>query len=84
MISKGRITSFTIGSTSVPVVMINMSQCDVSSPESLIPVGYFYDEPTDSGMNDMACDYLSEITSSFDPHGTRAVYQYNYCKSIDC
>jgi (E)-4-hydroxy-3-methylbut-2-enyl-diphosphate synthase len=56
-----------IGGTSVPIVMIDMSQSDVSSPESLIPVGYFYDEPTDKwNMNDMACDYLFlEITSRF-------------------
>jgi (E)-4-hydroxy-3-methylbut-2-enyl-diphosphate synthase len=76
-----------IGGTSVPVVMIDMSQSDVSSPESLVPVGYFYDEPTDKwNMNDMACDYLflGNNFPGFDlPHGLRAVYDYNFWKSID-
>jgi (E)-4-hydroxy-3-methylbut-2-enyl-diphosphate synthase len=76
-----------IGGTSVPVVIIDMSQCDVSSPESLIPVGYFYDEPTDKwNMNDMACDYLflGNNLPGFDlPHGLRAVYDYNFWKSIE-
>ncbi|MCC6638740.1 MAG: (E)-4-hydroxy-3-methylbut-2-enyl-diphosphate synthase, partial [Ignavibacteriaceae bacterium] len=76
-----------IGGTSVPVVMIDMSQSDVSSPESLIPVGYFYDEPTDKwNMNDMACDFLflGNNLPGFDlPHGLRAVYDYNFWKSID-
>ncbi|MBK7265312.1 MAG: (E)-4-hydroxy-3-methylbut-2-enyl-diphosphate synthase [Ignavibacteriales bacterium] len=76
-----------IGGTSVPVVMIDMSQSDVSSPESLVPVGYFYDEPTDKwNMNDMACDYLflGNNLPGFDlPHGLRAVYDYNFWKSID-
>ncbi|GAB1442507.1 4-hydroxy-3-methylbut-2-en-1-yl diphosphate synthase [Ignavibacteriales bacterium] len=76
-----------IGGTSVPVVMIDMSESDVSSPESLIPVGYFYDEPTDKwNMNDQACDYLflGNNLPGFDlPHGLRAVYDYNFWKTLD-
>ncbi len=76
-----------IGGSSVPVVVTDLSQEDLSDPASLAPVGYFYDEPTDKwNMNDTACDYfyLGENLPGFDlPHGSRAIYDYSFWKKLD-
>lgn len=76
-----------IGGSSVPVVVTDLSQEDLSDPVSLAPVGYFYDEPTDKwNMNDTACDYfyLGENRPGFDlPHGSRGIYDYSFWKTLD-
>lgn len=76
-----------IGGGSVPVVVTDLSQEDLSDPATLAPVGYFYDEPTDKwNMNDMACDYfyLGENRPGFDlPHGSRGIYIYAFWKTLD-
>lgn len=76
-----------IGGSSVPVVVTDLSQEDLSDPASLAPVGYFYDEPTDKwNMNDTACDYfyLGENLPGFDlPHGSRGIYDYSFWKKLD-
>lgn len=76
-----------IGGSSVPVVVTDLSQEDLSDPASLAPVGYFYDEPTDKwNMNDTACDYfyLGENLPGFDlPHGSRGIYDYCFWKKLD-
>jgi len=76
-----------IGGSSVPVVVTDLSEEDLTDPASLAPVGYFYDEPTDKwNMNDMACDYfyLGENRPGFDlPHGSRGIYNYEFWMTLE-
>ena len=76
-----------IGGGSVPVVVTDLSNEDLSDPSSLAPVGYFYDEPTDKwNMSDMASDYfyLGENRPGFDlPHGSRGIYNYEFWKTLE-
>ena len=76
-----------VGGSSVPVVVSDLSNADVSKPESLASVGYFYDEPTDKwNMNDQASDYFyfGENLPGFDlPHGSRGIFTYNFWKNLE-
>lgn len=75
------------GGSSVPVVVSDLSNADVSTPEALASVGYFYDEPTDKwNMNDQASDYFyfGENLPGFDlPHGSRGIFTYKFWKSLE-
>ena len=76
-----------IGGNNVPQVISDFSTYDISVPDDLAGIGYFYNAETDKwNLSDNAPDiiYLGEKDIPFDiPNGLHAVYDYRFWQRFE-